>query len=945
MDSMQEAFNVELLKTMSTSILQNSIFGWDGYGRVIFAVCFIVALFQSFTKDEKSMLVEWTKIVIASWFCLAILGQPQANWKKVFPFLGNAGSLDIAVFNYAKSTFDSIGKEMSKKEGGQATLAYYTLQLNTTLGRFVVATVKCSVSAGAYGDCVKKIMTASLLEDENKDEPTTTLGQIAKFLDDITAFWLTFQLNPFIILFPFFMIILNVIRGITEMVVLVGFGMITAIMLLLTKALCPLMLLPAYRDRIISLFKTTLSTSLYGFVSHLILWLSIVLTKALYKTTGVFFVDQLSGSMGLAAPGLMFLIITNFFTSFVILAMQVAAIAKIPKICKQIMNLSVEEIVNIGETLLQASIGAAKMAGMIGVGLASGGAALAAGGLSSVGAMAGQAGGKFGGMLNAAGSGLNKFNATAQRFGFDGIPVPGQGSSPASKLLGGNAGSGIAMGDANSGGGGGGGGGRGGSGDKALLDKNKKKGKIASSATDKPDAGSATLQGDEDDGEGGGSDKKSELTSLEEKKKNQGGILSVTDERERKKLSLLENTVGVAGTAMGGKGLKGVLSAVGSMAEDGFKAGLGSGDGLSWAGSLGKNLNDKKTKEAMGRAGQALGEKFKQPTKLEAGLAAEQAYNTMGVGQQEMNEETSAEFDELTSKMASGEFTDDDSLKLMRMNNMYKKTDEQTKKFNSSTSGNQDYWNMVEQEQNKNHSLSKAISDGTATDKQIMEYSQRVQSGMVDLYKGRRDNDTFKSLNNVAQKNISSTVSGIEQARAAREAAGQGHGLTKQERQQMNSIATHGSRAIMGDNATLDAMEKSSMGSMDLSHLRQDKNQSANLVTNYNTQMAQATAEAQTNNHVAFAKLNNDLEMAIDKDGNMMGFVINGRIVDSFDKIEKEKGSAGYDSLQQYMTAQDNYEENFEVRDEVEKHSRANRSMNTPNAVQLRDFVRNMKKS
>ena len=912
--AIREAFNLKLINMMSTSILQDSIFGWNGYGKTIFGVCFIIALFQSFTKGEREMLVEWTKITIASWFCLAILGQPQANFTKVFPFLeGQGGSLDIAVFNYAKGTFDSIGKEMSKKEGGPQALEAYTYKLHNTLKLFSQAATDCTPE---NIQCIRDIIQGNNVQN-TEAEKKSGLTAIVYYLESAWNSIKQAVANPLVVLFPLFMVILQVIRGVVEMFVLISFGMITAIMLMLTKALCPLMLLPSYRGRIISLFKTTLSTSLYGFVSHLVLWLSIVITKALYLTTGEFFISQLN--TGNSGDGMWFLLITNFFTSAVIIAMQAAAIAKIPKICKQIMNLSVEEIVNIGETLLQAGMGMAKMAGMATVGIAGmAAAAVAAPAAAGAAAMSGAGGalGAVGKGAMAMGKGIRAVNTGAQRLGFDGF-LPGKGGgggSPASQLLsmgkqmsGGGGGGSMALGDANSGSGAGGSSSAG-----TFL---KKDSKIAKNAKNKPMAG--VIEGDEDGEEKDSKSKgQSEIDGLSAKEKAQGGVLSTADKKERRNLKLLENTIGAAGQVIGGgKGLKGLMSVAAQAAEQGVMAGMGSGDGAGWVGGVSKNLSSKEAQSTAARIGESLA-MSKRATAAERGAVAELALDTIGSGPAKMDQASEASYEYLQKQVSSGNASEEDMYKFVQMGNKFELSQENQKTRDTLIKEDRKLAALVKREQAIDQKLIRAVSEGKATDKQLVEFASRADSGMMNIQSLQGNNTLKASLGNITSSNFDKALTDIEKRKS--DSGGQ---ISQEDRQQLSLMTDTSSRAMIGNNATLDRVNNASGGTIDVDHLRMDRTRAAQVASDFASLAARPYLQSRAlgdNDPGQTVQLSPNLGIMFEG-GQITAIQVDGIVVTNDSEFQKvNKNGAGYQELMRFSNANEIYANDFETRNQVQ---------------------------
>src|SRR5690606_13701558 len=118
------------------------------------------------------------------------------------------------------------------------------------------------------------------------------------------------------------------------------------------------------------------------FVMNLIIWISIIITKALVGATTNMLTVRMKEPSVTGASEMTSLLIANYLVSFVIMVMQISVLFKIPSLCEKIINLSLEEIVNFGQTMLSSGLGMAKILGQATLGVTTMGAGLGAAALT-----------------------------------------------------------------------------------------------------------------------------------------------------------------------------------------------------------------------------------------------------------------------------------------------------------------------------------------------------------------------------------------------------------------------------------------------------------------------------------------------------------------------------------------------------------------------------------
>lgn len=931
MTQMRLDFNRHLLDAIGGQILDTSVFAWSsGFTAWLLGLCMAIAFFQSVLKSEKSMLVEWTKIIIASWFCLAILGGVNATKVPVFSQMNSSlpekykvktknspsPTLERIVFNWMAWKFDQLGEAIIvDKSGKKGDLNKEIYNLNSFQSKLIYAIAECNANDP---NCLHKYLTAAdpaaVKEAESKTDPSNKgsndvsimgvaipgTGVIVSFLGAVAAFFAKIN-NPAFWLFPILIWILDIVRAFVNYFVLLTFGIISAMSLFMTKILCVLMVIPSYRDRVIGMFKFTLSASMYGFAMNLMLWISIVITKALNEATATIIITRLSNGIGASFPAeIGTLMISNFLTSFVIILMQIVAMTKVPTFTEKLMNLSLQEIVNIGETLFKAGLGMAKVAAGMAAGV--GGLALGAAGGMAMGALSKTAAGSavsnlgtsvsggFRRMLGGGGGGPGDFGGS-----------PG-GGSPA----GGDSGGGMftpnpAMA------------GRGGSdlNAAAIGEANLK-----ATTSRKPDT---LLKGEKDESEMTAEEKLAHHQKIQENKdkadqdeansrvatlKSGGKVGAGVDDnaltagqKRAKRDAQITKGLGMAKSFAGfaGKTLAG-------MALDGAMGGAGMGDGLSTFKTTANALSENpgKTMAATMAGTSALvdkginkfdswaGTSLKQVDHEDRAEQAEELFKTAVVGgKTDMNEADSSMLDQNLAAINSGTASNAQMKEVLAMQNKKNLSAEQKGKISKARATSDYFGQMMSDQEASNAKLmaqaTKEFQSGRGIRNETMEkLNTGAQEGLMDL--GELSNMNLgggktlgKELNNITHKDLNTKLDPMM------EKLNSGQGLSVAEQQAAGRMYDSQQRSLVGQSALLDKFDKVLGGSRNVDGLRMSREDATVVAEEVMQNMNKAVAQDQM-----AAEIVQGFEMSMGSQtqngvttysGNVDGFYLGGQAV------------------------------------------------------------------
>lgn len=925
---MRLEFNRYLLDAIGGEVLSNSIFSWNtGVTQTILGFCLAIAFFQSVLKSEKEFLLEWTKIIIATWFCMAILGGVKYTNVPVFSRLNNVPqeykpkgnspvTLERAAFNYLAYTFDRLGKAMLSTTSGSLTTEI--AKLNNMQSRFIAANVNCTKNDVT---CLKKALSTDPLDvvEEDKKE--------AGLLDSMNpAYWFSkvYEIvvkltNPFYLLFGGLMWLLEIIRAFVNYFILLAYGLISAISLFMIKIICPAMVIPSYRGRILKALKVVAAASMFGFITNLIIYISIVITKALNAATANILVAKITGDGALAAlPELGSLMIGNFLTSLVIVAMQIVAMTRVPKMARQLMELSLEEFINIGETLVGAGLGLAKIAAGVAVGAAGLGA----------GALLARTTGMTGGQL-----GANTSNFFRRKFGASESPVPGMGGGD-------DGGSGSAdsaffrapSGGLNR---------MGGSGSLERAALGEATTQAAGSSASGSSVSTAAIPANSlIDRDAQAKDKEVEATKkLKEQMTEINDNPSLTVEEKNQKIAEAAGKMGDAAlvaekrkqmnqgqnlnrpaTAFDKAASRGAFmdrmgsympKDLGGLALDtvfdsmSVGAGVGSSIGLFDKGSrsFAKQFNEDKADIANYLQGSEI-ERRGGPTTT-SGQRAAMAEQVVQSGYLEKQAVDEKEFSDTMGAIATGNASNEQMIKALSMRNSSNLSDSQSSLFNDVASKNQSFGDFVKKEDETSKRLieqaQKEIQSSEGlnqmSNKTMRDLASRTNAGLIDTSSFSKEFDTvkrtedggfvsddkgnpvkfktdlLKSLDDIASRETDTTLQKLS------EKVKQG-GLSKQDLNEAAMLSRYAPEQIMGNSQRVQTMNSLFSGTRDFSYLDYSRDEVAMVASGMAQSLSQGIDPSKDNPEV---RIGQDLSIQLSKSENneyeVVGFKVGSKDV------------------------------------------------------------------
>jgi hypothetical protein len=513
---MQTTYREQIIASLSDVFFSNSLFSWQGgLTKGLFGICVIISMFQIISRyyGSPQFLVEWAKWAVAMMIGLMILG--GVSYTGFFPYTPTLSSgqqvpgpatLDKAVFFYCSKQFNALASAV-ESIGGPDDYAYQMNQLLNTLQEFEHTILYCgatdkscyqkafnviktstpgdgvATAKVAPGQVVSTINTSEIADTSTKASlPGTGFGAMISFFVGVSRSLAEFVAQ--IVPIPFLLIrisvwVLDLVRMFLNYFTLITYALISGIALLFAKLFTVFIVMPDQRGRLFQAYKVPLSATMYGFLTALITALASVIIKAVNAATMTTIMASV-GASGMDTSGVIAILFGNSLAICSMLVIQIMAMSKIPGFARQLWNLSFEEIINFGRSVIEAGLGVMKvaaMAGIAGVGAIAGGAAMGVGmaakgiaGAASGAASSVTSGGSLssaaGGLLKGTGSSLMSGAKAAGQTTARGL-MRSTGYEPGSGLsgfLGGDSGRG---GGSGSGGSGSGGGDTGGSGSRS----------------------------------------------------------------------------------------------------------------------------------------------------------------------------------------------------------------------------------------------------------------------------------------------------------------------------------------------------------------------------------------------------------------------------------------------------------------------------------------------
>lgn len=455
---MQQKFNRTLINEMTSDLMNNEVIGWNSGGlvRVIFVVCFLIALVQALSNSNPTaMVTDMTKLAFWTWLVIALLGGPTYTKFSFLQVGGDyaapANSLDLDIFNFVTYQADMMAKDMLDASGPKL-LADASNKNKVLIENLLNSRRHCSSNPAIGQKCIQKFLRGAngdgtgIVNPDSIEKEGTSQEELDKkksaFIPDFIVEWV-FILGSYLsdlTLLAFYLLswLIDAVRAAMNMFILIAFGIITGVSFFLMKFIFPFAVLPKYRGQVFRAMKVPLSTCLYGFATSLIVYVSGVGFVAMNKAAFTVIIEKVANGDGGDLLMMIYPLTLSVFTGMIIFALfQVFAIVKTPKLCRDLLDLSFDSFVDFAKEVVATGVKVAAIA-------ATGGAA-AAGGM--IGGAAGSMGGMMSGAMSKAGGFISNIGS---KFGIGGSALKsaatsgftGAGSA-ATKPVGGMAGKGV----------------------------------------------------------------------------------------------------------------------------------------------------------------------------------------------------------------------------------------------------------------------------------------------------------------------------------------------------------------------------------------------------------------------------------------------------------------------------------------------------------------------
>lgn len=544
------------------------------------------------------------------------------------------------------------------------------------------------------------------------------------------------------------------------------------------------------------------------------------------------------------------------------MAMQIVAMTKVPGFCRKLMNLSLEEVVNIGENLVSAGMGMAKIAAGMAVGV--GGLALGGLGAFAGSALSGKAAGAMGG-----GGGMGDM-LKGMLGGNKGGPSDMGGGGAASKMAGSSGGDGVTDGffKGNPNFMGGPSGNSGSNLDSVALGEAKLK----------AGGSGSILKGETEEGEDKDKEPARPLTVAEQKVKR-GNELSKAASRLKAYMP-----ASVGGTLM-------------DMAFDGMKAGANGGDGLDTVrgglSSAANTFNAQKGElaEEINEEASAYGQKvnnlnpFKKPDYESRAAAAENIYRQAAVGgKRDASVDDSAALSANLAAIASGTASNSQMNDVLKAQNTLNLSKEQEAEINRVRSTSESFNELASGESAVNAELLKRVASEYASKKGISnstmdELSARTSAGMID-YKQLSETQVTdrKGASSTLGSALSQiTSSDIQSALAPLEAKlGAGQRLSVPEQQMAGRMFDQQQNSLVGNTAALKSFDRVLGGTRNTEFLSKSRDEATGQVQDILANIDKALASSQLS-----ASAGNGMELSLGSK-NEKGLIRSTGEVDGF---------------------------------------------------------------
>lgn len=425
--SIENDLNRYIISALGDTILNNPILSWDRSLKYVFALCFIIGIFRAVyeSSNMEGLIAKFIKIAFLSGFTLAICGQSTAYSllssafavpDPLYQYNSPNKSLDRDIFNWTAYHADQLAQVLdSSAQGGDVETLYASNMSRAadTITYSAVASIKCLFDNGAAkGTCYQETYNRlnsrfadkqdpqqqDQATDQNNNSSWLSFPFAREIKDAIEWYYVNVPTGMFVLKIAIWLC--SFLQSMISKFIVFSFGLSAGVSLFFIKLFAPFLVMGGFEGRIKSAFKVVLSTALFAFTTKVVLSIGAAMAGAIADGVQNLVVDRAkTGEIG--AFDLFYLCLAIGITVVVIMVMQIKAISDVPKLSRNLLDLSIEGAIEIAQGALRAAGGAIMALG--GAGLM-GAATIATGGLAAAGSglMAGLNAAKSGGGIGGA---------------------------------------------------------------------------------------------------------------------------------------------------------------------------------------------------------------------------------------------------------------------------------------------------------------------------------------------------------------------------------------------------------------------------------------------------------------------------------------------------------------------------------------------------------------
>lgn len=396
-----KSYNSNMMGSIGDKFLNSPLLSWNGQSsivRLLFQITFLISFINAMQAIGQDMLMKLFDLALYMIIALALLGQPDAykifapifqfsssqktadGKRQAYTYQGNR-SLDRDLYMYLSYAMDGIADQAFGADV-QEKLLNASLQSGEFVDKVIESQLNCQpdVDVKVFQNCVRKFITASSQaevealkaeakkqadEAEAKATDTINPGTLLTYYVKQLLGFIAKLYNPFAWFFPLLIWLFDLVRSAVNLFLLIGFGLMTAFSLFMAKIFIPFLLLPSQRAMVIKGLKIPLSTTMWGFLTSLIIFMSYTITESMTSAGKITMLEQINSSGSLNVSTLIGVLSSMFLTQLVIAAIQIVALFKVPKLAEDILNLSLSPVIGLGGELISASAGIVKMIGAV----------------------------------------------------------------------------------------------------------------------------------------------------------------------------------------------------------------------------------------------------------------------------------------------------------------------------------------------------------------------------------------------------------------------------------------------------------------------------------------------------------------------------------------------------------------------------------------------------